>query len=49
MPLGYSTCFNVVIRGIQGNIDICQTNYIIPSKLEFLPYSEVKHGSTTFK
>ena len=49
MPLGYSSCFAVVIGGIHGNVDICQTDYSIPSKFEFSPYSEVIHGSATFK
>ena len=29
--------------------DICKTDYSIPSKLEFSPYSEVINGGTTFK
>ena len=33
--------------GIHRNVDICQTDYSIPSKLELSPYSEVIHGNTT--
>ena len=49
MPLGYLSYFALVLRGMYGNIDVCQTDYSIPSKLEFSPYSEIIHGSTTFK
>ena len=42
MPLDYLSCFAVVLRRIYGNIDICQTNYTIPSALKFSPYSEVQ-------
>ena len=49
MPLDYLSCFAVVLREIHGNVDICQNDYSIHSKLEFSPYSEVIHGSTTFK
>ena len=38
-----------MILDIHRNADICQTDYNIPSILEFSPYSEVTHGSTTFK
>ena len=47
--LQYSSCFAVVLRGIHGNVDICQTDYNITSKLKFSPYSEIIHGCTTFK
>ena len=49
MPLVYLSCFAVVLRGIHGNIDVCQTDYSIQSKLEFSPDSDIKHGSATFK
>ena len=49
IPLHYLRCFAVVLKGIHGNIDICQTDYSIPSKLDFSSNSEVLHGSTTFK
>ena len=48
-PLEYLSCFAVVLRGIHRKVDICQTNYSILSKLRICPYSEVIHGSTTFK
>ena len=38
MPLDYLSCFAVVPRKIHGNVDICQTDYSIHSKLEFPPY-----------
>ena len=49
MPLDYLSCFTVVLRKIDRNVNIYQTDYSIPSKLEFSPYSEVIHKSTTFK
>ena len=49
MPLDYLSCFSVVLRGIHGKVDICQNDYSIHSKLRIFPYSEVIHGSTTFK
>ena len=49
MPLEYSNCFAVVLRGIHGKVDICQTDYIIHSKQRIFPYFIVIHGSTTFK
>ena len=39
----------LVVRGIHRNVDICQTDYDIPSKLEFSPYFEMIHGCTTLK
>ena len=45
MPLDYLSCFAVVLRRLQGNVDIWQIDYSIQSKLEFSPYSEVIHGS----
>ena len=39
----------LVVRGIHRNVDICQTDYDIPSKLEFSPYFEMIHGCATFK
>ena len=35
MPLNFLSCFAVVLREIQRNVDISQTDYSIPSKLEF--------------
>ena len=49
MPLNYLSCFAVVLREIHRSVVISQTDYIIPSKLEFFPYSEVIHGIKTFK
>ena len=49
MHLDYLSCFAMVLTEIHGNTDICQTDYSIHSKLEFPFYSEVIHGSTTFK
>ena len=49
MPLDYLSCFAVVLRGIHGEVDICQIDYSVHSKLRTFPYSEVIHGSTTFK
>ena len=49
MPLDYLSCFAVVLREIHGNIDICQIDYSIHSKLEFslilTLYMEVQHSS----
>ena len=49
MPLDHLNCFAVVLRGIHGKIDICQTDYSIHSKQRIFAYSNVIHGSTTFK
>ena len=49
MPLDYLSCFAVVLRGILGKVDTCQTDYSIHSKLRIFLYSEVVRGSTTFK
>ena len=49
MPLDYLSCFAMVLRGIHRKVDICQTDPCIHSELRILPYSEVIHGSTTFK
>ena len=32
------SCFAAVLGGIHGNVDICQIDYSIASKLEFSPY-----------
>ena len=32
MPLDHLNCFAVVLRGIHGKVDICQTDYSINSK-----------------
>ena len=47
MPLDYLSCFAVVLRGIHGKVDICQTDYIIYSKLRIFPLYAVAHGGTT--
>ena len=44
MPLDYLRYFAVVLRGIHGNVNICQTNYSIPSKLEFTLIPEFIQG-----
>ena len=49
MPLDYLNFFVVVLRGIHRKVDICQTDYSIHSKQRIFPYSNVIHGSTTFK
>ena len=49
MPLDYLSCCTTVLRGIHWKVDICQTDYSIPYKLTISPYSEVIHGSATFK
>ena len=49
MSLDYLSSFAVVLRRMDRNIEIYQTDYSIPSKLEFSPYSEIIHGVTTFK
>ena len=48
MPLDYLSCFVVVLREIHGNVDICQNDHSIHSKLSIFPYSEVIHGSTIY-
>ena len=49
MLLDYLRCFAVVIGGIHGKVDICKNDYSIHAKLRIFPYSEVIHGSTTYK
>ena len=49
MPLGYLSCFVVVLRMIHRKVDICQTDNSIHSELRIFPYSDVIHGSTRFK
>ena len=49
MPLDYLSCFAVVLTGIHREVDICQTDYSIHSKLRIFSNSEVMHRSTTFK
>ena len=49
MPLDYLGWFAVVLRGMHGKVDICQTDYSIHSKLRTFFYSKIIHGSTTFK
>ena len=48
IPLDYLSCFVVVLREIHRNVDICQNNHSIHSKLRIFPYSEVIHGSTIY-
>ena len=45
MPLDHLNCFAVVLKGIQGKVGICQTDYSINSKQRIFPYSNVIHGS----
>ena len=49
MPLDHLNCFSMVLRGIHGKVDICQTDYSIHSKQRIFPYSNVIHGSATLK
>ena len=52
MYLDYLSCFTVVLRVIHRNCHICQIDKNLadmPYKLEFFHYSEVIHGSKTFK
>ena len=49
MPLDYLSYFAVGLRGIHGKVDMSQTHYSIHTKQKISPYSQVKHGSTTFK
>ena len=49
MPLDYLSCFTMVLREIHEKVDICQTDYSIYSKLRIFLYSEVIHGSITFR
>ena len=49
MSLGYLSCLAVVPGGIHGKVDICQTDFSIYSKERIFLYSEVAHGSKTFK
>ena len=49
MPLNYLSCLDIILKEIHRNIDICQTDCSIHSKLEFSPYTEVIHVSATFK
>ena len=39
----------MVLRGIHGKVDICQTDYSIHSKQRLFPYSNVIHGNTILK
>ena len=49
MPLDYFSCLTLVLGGMHGKFDKCQTDYSIHSNLRNFPYSEVVNGSTTFK
>ena len=44
MPLDHWNCFAVVLRGMQGKVDICQTDYNIHAKERIFPYSNNIHG-----
>ena len=46
MPLDHLNYFVVVLRVIQGKVDICQTDYSISCKQIIFPYSNVIHGGT---
>ena len=37
ITLGYLSCFAVFLRGIHGNVDICQLIIVLPPSLEFSP------------
>ena len=43
------SCFVMVVGMIHRKADICQVDYSIHSKLRIFCYSEIPHGSTTFK
>ena len=45
----YLSCFVMVIRGVLRKFDIFQNDYSIHSELRIFPYSDIIHGSTTFK
>ena len=49
MSLGYLSCLAVVPGGIHRKVDIFQTDFSIYSKERIFLYSEVAHGSKTFK
>ena len=49
MHLDYLNYFAVFLRGINGQVDICQHDYSTYSKRKILPYSEVIHRVKTFK
>ena len=49
MTLDHLNCFAMVLGGAHGKVDTCQTDYSIHSKQIIFPYSNVMHGSTTFK
>ena len=49
MPLDYLSCFVLILRGIHGKVDICQTDYGIHSRLRIFPNTDVIHGGATFK
>ena len=44
MPLDYLSCFAVVLRGIHGNVDICQTNIVFSSNYNFPLIPEAVQG-----
>ena len=49
MSLEYLNCFVVVLIGIHGKADVCQTDYSIYCKLKMFPHSKVIHRGATFK
>ena len=49
MSLDDLSCFGMVLCGIHGNVNISQSDYNAPSKLEFSLYLEVIDGGATFR
>ena len=49
MPLYYLSCFAMVLRMIHRKVDICQIDHSIHSELRIFSYSDITHGSKTFK
>ena len=47
MPLDYLSCFAIILRGVHGNVDICQIDYSIPSKFEFSPSLTLNSSNST--
>ena len=48
MSLDYLSCFAVVLRGIDGKVDICQADYSTHSKEVYCilkSYMELQHSS----
>ena len=49
MPVNCLSSFAMVLSGIHGKVDICQTDNSIHSKRKISPYAEVIWGNTTFE